>query len=71
MFMTIAPGVVETELLSHTTDETIKDNYTDWKHSINGGLDPKTVAETIYFAFSQPQSVNIREIALAPTRQQG
>ncbi|GEB30718.1 MULTISPECIES: SDR family oxidoreductase [Brevibacillus] len=69
--MTIAPGVVETELLSYTTDETIKENYTDWKQSIEGGLDPRTVAETIYFAFSQPQSVNIREIALAPTRQQG
>lgn len=69
--MTIAPGVVETELLSHTTDEAIKASYTDWKHSIAGGLDPRTIAETIYFAFSQPQSVNIREIVLAPTRQQG
>ncbi|HHK5537023.1 TPA: SDR family oxidoreductase [Bacillus mobilis] len=68
--ITIAPGVVETELLSHTSDEQIKGNYTEWKESISGGLEPNAVAETIYFAFNQPQSVNIREIVLAPTKQQ-
>ncbi|WP_203362941.1 SDR family oxidoreductase [Bacillus sp. REN10] len=68
--ITIAPGVVETELLSHTSDEQIKESYTEWKESIHGGLNPNTVAETIYFVFNQPQSVNIREIVLAPTKQQ-
>lgn len=29
--ITIAPGVVETPLLSHTTDENIKENYNEWK----------------------------------------
>jgi NADP-dependent 3-hydroxy acid dehydrogenase YdfG len=69
--MTIAPGVVETELLGHTTSETIKDGYGQWKETIGGGLAPETVADTIYFAYSQPQHVNIREIALAPTKQEG
>ncbi|MFB6730842.1 SDR family oxidoreductase [Bacillus mobilis] len=68
--ITIAPGVVETELLSHTSDEKIKENYTEWKEYIHGGLNPNTVAGTIYFVFNQPQSVNIREIVLAPTKQQ-
>lgn len=68
--ITIAPGVVETELLSHTTSKDIRDDYTNWKKSINGGLQPETVAEAIHFAFSQPQHVNIREIVLAPTKQQ-
>ncbi|MBJ8055055.1 SDR family oxidoreductase [Bacillus cereus] len=68
--ITIAPGVVETELLTHTSDQQIKDSYTEWKESIQGGLSPNIVAETIYFAFNQPQSVNIREIVLAPTKQQ-
>ncbi|HDR6289643.1 TPA: SDR family oxidoreductase [Bacillus cereus] len=68
--ITIAPGVVETELLSHTSDEKIKESYTEWKESIHGGLNPNTVAETIYFVFNQPQSVNIREVVLAPTKQQ-
>lgn len=67
--MTIAPGVVETELLGHTTNETIKNGYNDWKESIDGGLDPQVVADTVLFAFEQPQHVNIREIVLAPTKQ--
>ena len=29
--ITIAPGAVETELLSHTTDDAIKAGYHDWK----------------------------------------
>jgi NADP-dependent 3-hydroxy acid dehydrogenase YdfG len=66
----IAPGVVETNLLSHTTSDEIKDNYVDWKNSINGGLQPEEVANTIYFAYSQPQNICIREILLAPTKQQ-
>ncbi|MES5952110.1 SDR family oxidoreductase [Bacillus fungorum] len=68
--ITIAPGVVETELLSHTSDEKIKENYVTWKESIYGGLNPTTVAETIYFVFNQPQNVNIREVVLAPTKQE-
>ncbi|KAA0759950.1 SDR family oxidoreductase [Bacillus sp. SH5-2] len=68
--ITIAPGVVETELLSHTSNEQIKENYVSWKDSIQGGLNPNTVAETIYFVFNQPQNVNIREVVLAPTKQE-
>lgn len=67
--MTIAPGVVETALLSHTTNEAIKNDYTSWKDSIEGGLDPVVVAETVRFAYKQPQHVNLREIVLAPTKQ--
>lgn len=67
--MTIAPGVVETELLGHTTSDAIKDGYNKWKQSIDGGLDPQVVADTVLFAFEQPQHVNIREIVLAPTKQ--
>jgi len=67
--MTIAPGVVETELLGHTTSDAIKDRYNEWKQSIDGGLDPRVVADTVLFAFEQPQHVNIREIVLAPTKQ--
>ncbi|MCY4045492.1 MAG: SDR family oxidoreductase [Cellvibrionales bacterium] len=67
--VTIAPGVVETPLLSHTTSDAIKSDYTDWKKSIGGGLEPNNVADAVYFAVSQPQSVCIREIVLAPTGQ--
>ena len=69
--ITIAPGAVETELLSHTSDESIKLGYQAWKDDMGGlVLRPEDVAEAIRFAYQQPQSVCIREIVLAATRQQ-
>lgn len=66
----IAPGVVETELLSHTTDSTIVDGYKQWKAStIEQGLNPDDIARAIEFAYTQPQNICIREIVLADTRQ--
>lgn len=69
--ITIAPGAVETELLSHTTDEAIKNGYQDWKREMGGKvLSAEDVAGAIGYAYSQPQGVCIREIVLAATRQQ-
>jgi len=69
--ITIAPGAVETELLSHTTDEAIKSGYQDWKREMGGKvLSPEDVAGAIGYAYNQPQGVCIREIVLAATRQQ-
>ena len=68
--ITIAPGPVETELLSHTTSNDIINGYEDWKKDIGGALSPDDVARTIEFAYNQPQHMCIREIALAPTKQQ-
>ena len=66
----IAPGVVETDLLSHTTDATLIDNYHNWKATtIKEGLDPDDIAKSISFAYLQPQSVCIRELVIASTRQ--
>jgi len=69
-FITIAPGATESELISHTTNEGIKSGYEDWKTSIGGAIRAEDVANSVYFAFSQPQNVCIREIVLAPTRQE-
>lgn len=70
--ITIAPGAVETELLSHTTDEAIKTGYEAWKQNDMGGivLSAEDVASAIAYAYQQPQHVCIREIVLAATRQQ-
>lgn len=65
----ISPGVVETNLLSHTTDEEIKDNYNDWKKSIESGLDVKQITDCVMFAYKQSQSVCVREIVIAKTKQ--
>lgn len=67
--LVVAPGVVETSLLSHTTDKEIVDNYNQWKKDIEGGLSPETVADCIYFAYNMPQSVSLREIVLTKTNQ--
>jgi NADP-dependent 3-hydroxy acid dehydrogenase YdfG len=66
----IAPGVVETELLSHTTDPKIVDNYKTWKaNTIRQGLNPDDIARAIEYAYNQPQNVCIREIVIADTKQ--
>lgn len=67
--ITIAPGVVETPLLSHTTNNNIKDDYSNWKTSIEGGLEPQKIADCIAFAYNQPQDICIREIVIAKTKQ--
>ncbi|MGW4767106.1 SDR family oxidoreductase [Nocardia sp. NPDC004278] len=68
--VTIAPGAVETELLSHTSDEQIKTDYEAWKKSAGGALAPQAVAEAIAYAYQQPPNVTIREIVLAATGQE-
>lgn len=68
--ITIAPGAVETELLSHTTDEEIIAGYEEWKKSMNGVIVPEDIARSIQFVYSQPQNVNIRELVIAATRQE-
>lgn len=65
----IAPGAVETELLSHTTDEDIKSGYQQWKQGMGGAIAAESVADAILFAYSQPPNVCVREIVLAATRQ--
>lgn len=67
----ISPGAVETEILNHTTSELIKKNYQDWKQKTGGGLSPDIIAQSILFAYQQPQTVCVREIILASTRHQG
>jgi NADP-dependent 3-hydroxy acid dehydrogenase YdfG len=68
--ISICPGATESELLSHTTSEQIKDGYEDWKASIGGVLKADDVARSVVFAYQQPQSMCIREIVLTPTRQE-
>ncbi|MEV7414007.1 SDR family oxidoreductase [Streptomyces sp. NPDC089919] len=68
--VTIAPGAVETELLSHTSDERIKSDYRAWKESAGGALAPRAVAEAVAYAYRQPPEVTIREIVLAATGQE-
>lgn len=67
--ITISPGIVETEVLNHTTSQKIVDDYKNYKKQIEVTINSEDVARSILFAYSQPQNVCIREIILAPTRQ--
>ena len=66
----IALGVVETPLLSHTSNQEIKDDYNLWKQSIEGGLEPARIADCAWFAYQMPQDVCVREIVIAKTKQE-
>lgn len=66
----IAPGAVETELLSHTTSSDIIDGYEEWKGTMAGALVPDDIARSVEFVYQQPQGVCIREIVVCATRQQ-
>ena len=66
----ICPGVVETELLSHTTNDAIKNGYTDWKKNMGKALEAEDIARAISFVINQPKHVCVREIVIGPTAQE-
>jgi NADP-dependent 3-hydroxy acid dehydrogenase YdfG len=65
----LSPGITETNILSSVTDKKTFAKYQRGVKWIGGGLDPSNVAELVYMAYSMPQSVNVQEISLSPTRQ--
>lgn len=67
--VTIAPGAVETELLSHTTSSDIIDGYEQWKDGMGGVITAEDIARCIAFVYQQPQNVCIRELVVTATRQ--
>ncbi len=68
--MVISPGIVETEVLDHVTDETTLRNYRANKARIGGGISAESVAAAMLFAYELPQNVLIQEICMTPTRQE-
>jgi len=68
-FTIISPGLVETELLDHTTVPEAKAGFEKIKEKMGGFIQPADIANAILYAYTQPQSVCVREILLAPTRQ--
>lgn len=66
----ISPGVIETEVLDHVTDNATLANYRANKVRIGGGISADHVAESILFAYQMPQHVLIQEICITPTRQE-
>jgi len=68
--LSICPGAVNTELLSHTTDSKIIDSYNEWKKSVGAiNITATDIAKTIKYAYELPQSVSLREIVITDTKQ--
>lgn len=68
--LSINPGAVTTELLSHTTDQNIIDGYNEWKDTIGAvNISANDVAKTVKFAYELPQAVSLREIIITDTKQ--
>lgn len=69
-FTTIAPGIVDTDLLSSVTDTGIAGSYQATKDRLDGGLTAEDIAENIVSAYELPQRVCVRELVIAPTSQE-
>jgi len=68
--LSVLPGAVNTELLSHTTNKKIIEGYNEWKEAVGAvNITAKDVATTIKFMYELPQSVSLREVVITDTRQ--
>lgn len=68
--ISVCPGAVKTELLSHTTNPDIINGYDNWRESTGvTSITAKDVAKTIKFAYKMPQGVLLREIVITDTKQ--
>lgn len=65
---TLYPAAIETDLLSTITDQTTKDGLD--KLYENYAITPNAVARAVKFAVEQPESVDIADITIYPTKQE-
>jgi NADP-dependent 3-hydroxy acid dehydrogenase YdfG len=65
----IEPGMVETELADHTTSEMAKQAIAQMRSEMTAPLQASDIAESIFYAVSQPQHVSVNEILVRPTEQ--
>ncbi|HEU0024216.1 MAG TPA: SDR family NAD(P)-dependent oxidoreductase [Thermoleophilaceae bacterium] len=67
----VAPGFVETELQGHNTNPLVQQGVERMREQIGDVLQPEDIANAIAFAVSQPQHVDVNELLVRPTGQQG
>ncbi|AKX34425.1 oxidoreductase [Spiroplasma litorale] len=67
--LTIAPAIVDTNLLINTKNEEVLKGYIENKKKINNGLTSKQVAKIIIYAYELPQDISLKEIVLSATKQ--
>jgi len=67
--MVIAPGMVDSELTSGTSNQQILAQREEYRQSIGGAIGGEDIARAMLFAYQQPQNICIWELAVAPTKQ--
>ncbi|MPS49491.1 SDR family oxidoreductase [Methylobacillus sp.] len=60
----VSPGVVESELADHITDESARAAMQDFRRI---ALPPQAVAQAIAYAIAQPDGVDVNELIVRPT----
>jgi NADP-dependent 3-hydroxy acid dehydrogenase YdfG len=66
--VTVSPGGVETDLHTHMSDKQEQKNYQEWINQINL-LTPKELADMVWYSYSLPQHICLRQVVIAPTNQ--
>ncbi|GHA43305.1 oxidoreductase [Salinimicrobium marinum] len=62
----IEPGTVATNLRDDITDSELL-NEKDYSYDEEPHLDPENIADAVFYAVSQPDSVNVNELLIKPT----
>ncbi len=65
----VAPGMVDSELTSGTSNPQILADREIYRQSIGGALSGEDIARAMLFAYQQPQNMCIWELVVAPTKQ--
>ena len=68
--ITMAPGMVGTELIETITDPAAKQGWLDYAESIGGPLVPEDIADAIVWVCQAPQRMCVHEMVICPTRQE-
>ena len=64
----VAPGVVETELTNHITDDKVREGFKSMREKVIP-LQAIDIAEAVLYAVSNPSRANVHDLLILPTTQ--
>lgn len=67
-FTSVEPGIVETELTHHITDEDVIAGFSRWRDNLVA-LQPSDIADSVLYAVTAHPRANVTEILVLPTAQ--
>lgn len=68
--ITISPGITKTDIEKTMTNANGHEFWAAGRDSMDGGIEPSTVAKTMLFAYQMPQDVILQELTITPTCQE-